>query len=347
MRVRFARAAALVLAAFAVTGGVALATGAVGAIVGADGTIQGCYQKVNGQLRVVASAGDCRPSELPVSWSQQGPQGLRGQQGPQGEQGPAGPQGEQGLQGEQGPQGERGPSGPAGPSGVTCELEQRIKAAAPSFVFSAGCAPSGSGGSGGPAEGSACDDGNPNTGGDVISGGVCVGTPIVTPTGPEVCDGIDNDGDLIVDEGIVFPQVPNAVVGCGAGGVVAIVACEPGYSDANGSMDDGCELREDEYEQNDAQASARSVPFGSLTANIAPEADDDWYRYQATCSLSSSCSPTFSASAGVQLDVLEDGVPVGSGTSVEVGPRFSDHTYLVRASAPGFVSSYFIIASER
>ena len=49
---------------------------AASGIVGADGTINGCYAKQNGQLRVVPPGAECRPSEEPLQWSQQGPQGV-------------------------------------------------------------------------------------------------------------------------------------------------------------------------------------------------------------------------------------------------------------------------------
>ncbi|MBV8859664.1 MAG: hypothetical protein JOZ02_22215 [Acidobacteria bacterium] len=86
---------------------VALAGGIVAAsIPAADGTVNGCYQKNNGQLRVVESAAQCHPSELALTWQQQGPQGP---QGPVGPQGPAGPQGPQGPQGEPGASAAGGP----------------------------------------------------------------------------------------------------------------------------------------------------------------------------------------------------------------------------------------------
>ena len=63
-----------------------------------NGVIHGCYQKNNGQLRVIYPAvSSCSPSETPLQWSQTGPQG------PVGPQGPEGPQGPQGAQGPQGP----------------------------------------------------------------------------------------------------------------------------------------------------------------------------------------------------------------------------------------------------
>ena len=49
--------------------------------------IYGCYQKVNGQLRIVNASSQCRPSELLISWN------IVGLQGPAGPAGPTGPQG--------------------------------------------------------------------------------------------------------------------------------------------------------------------------------------------------------------------------------------------------------------
>lgn len=67
---------------------IALAVGVASAAIpdSDDGEIHGCYQKNNGQLRVIdAQAGDtCRPSELPLVWSQEGPSGPSGPSGPTG-----------------------------------------------------------------------------------------------------------------------------------------------------------------------------------------------------------------------------------------------------------------------
>jgi hypothetical protein len=64
--------------------------------------ITGCYQKLNGQLRV-ADFSTCTSAELPISWAIQGPQGLQGPAGPPGPQGDPGQQGIQGIQGPAGP----------------------------------------------------------------------------------------------------------------------------------------------------------------------------------------------------------------------------------------------------
>lgn len=71
-------------------------------------TIQACVHKNSGDVRIVASPGDCRPPEVPLAWNQQGIQGERG------------PQGEPGEPGAPGDPGEPGPPGPPGqPGGLT------------------------------------------------------------------------------------------------------------------------------------------------------------------------------------------------------------------------------------
>lgn len=115
----------------ALTAVVAVAGGMVAAsIPAADGTITGCYQKNNGQLRVVESAGQCHPSEQAITWQQEGPQGPQGPIGPQGPAGPQGATGPQGLTGPEGPEGPAGPAGPEGPQGPAGE-----SASGPPYVW--------------------------------------------------------------------------------------------------------------------------------------------------------------------------------------------------------------------
>ena len=85
-------------------------------------TYYGCMTSKGGTLYNVNTNGtvSCKSGDTPVSWNQEGPQGLQGPAGPQGEQGaqgPAGPQGEQGIAGPDGHQGETGLTGPEGPQG--------------------------------------------------------------------------------------------------------------------------------------------------------------------------------------------------------------------------------------
>jgi len=81
----------------------------VSAVVADNGsTITACAQKNNGQLRLVQSAGECRPSEIAVQWNGAG---VPGPQGATGATGPQGPAGAQGPTGAQGPIGAQGPVG--------------------------------------------------------------------------------------------------------------------------------------------------------------------------------------------------------------------------------------------
>jgi collagen triple helix repeat protein len=97
--------AAAVIAVVCSGSAVAFAAGKL-SIPGSNGIINGCYNRTNGNLRVVAAAGACRHPELPVSWNQTGPQG------------PAGPQGPTGATGATGATGPQGPAGPAGAPGT-------------------------------------------------------------------------------------------------------------------------------------------------------------------------------------------------------------------------------------
>jgi hypothetical protein len=91
-------------------------------------TYYGCIKTNGGTLYNVNTTAElaCKNGDTPVSWNQEGPQGLQGPAGAQGEQGvpgdagatgPMGPQGDQGPMGPVGPQGEPGPVGPTGPQG--------------------------------------------------------------------------------------------------------------------------------------------------------------------------------------------------------------------------------------
>src|SRR2546421_3361222 len=71
------------LIATALAGGIAWA-----AIPGAGGVINGCYQKNEGQLRVIDPGTDrCRSPEIAISWNQQGVKGEKGDTGAPGQDG--------------------------------------------------------------------------------------------------------------------------------------------------------------------------------------------------------------------------------------------------------------------
>jgi hypothetical protein len=59
--------------------------------------IRACYQKENGQLRILLGSEGCRPSEKLISWNIQGPQGQQGLKGDKGDPGMPGEQGPPGV----------------------------------------------------------------------------------------------------------------------------------------------------------------------------------------------------------------------------------------------------------
>jgi hypothetical protein len=102
-----------------VAGALCLVTGgaAYAAISSTGDTINGCYQKNNGQLRIIDPGSDsCRPSEVAISWNQAGPVGATGLTGLTGARGATGASG---ADGAPGPAGATGASGPSGPTGAT------------------------------------------------------------------------------------------------------------------------------------------------------------------------------------------------------------------------------------
>ena len=115
-------------------------------------------------------------------------------------------------------------------------------------------------------------------------------------------------------------NIPNATGAC-AGGVPVLVSCDPGWFNVNGSLVDGCEFREDAFEPNDSSAAARFLAWGSMiTANVAPQGDEDWFRYNASCTFFDTCSPAFTFSGSGTMAVFEDGIQVGSGAVVQLSP---------------------------
>lgn len=93
--------------------------GAAYAAIPDGNTIHGCYKEDYGQLRVIEVSGDCGPSELAISWNQQGPPGLPGRDGEDGRDGVDGVDGADGRDGVDGEDGVDGRDGAAGPSTAT------------------------------------------------------------------------------------------------------------------------------------------------------------------------------------------------------------------------------------
>ncbi len=94
-----------------VGGLIALAFAVVGigyAAIPDGNTINGCYGKLSGVLRVIDTAKNQKCSsylEVPISWSQTGPQGIQGDKGEPGTPGIPGAKGDKGDKGEPGASG--------------------------------------------------------------------------------------------------------------------------------------------------------------------------------------------------------------------------------------------------
>ena len=82
----------------AVAAGATYATTSLTTSAAATNTIQACV-KDNGDVRIVASAADCKRPEHAISWNVVGPAGPAGPAGPTGPAGPAGPVGAPGTDG--------------------------------------------------------------------------------------------------------------------------------------------------------------------------------------------------------------------------------------------------------
>ena len=201
------------------------------------GVIHACANNQSGSLRLVDAASDCRNSERAVEWSRGGsipiPQACPTGQfvtgidssgqltcavpgatgGGVGDGSGGGGAGELRCTDSEGPDGQFETPPPLPNASGACNLatgEVRIGQCYPSYHDLNG----------------------------IVTDGCEYGP--VTVTGPEVCDGLDNDADGRVDEEVVPPPVPNGSAVCQEG--VFVVLCSPGFSDANAVLSDGCEV---------------------------------------------------------------------------------------------------------
>jgi hypothetical protein len=84
----------------------------------------------------------------------------------------------------------------------------------------------------------------------------------------EVCNGIDDDGDGVIDNGAPVPAIPNGTSGC-VNGAFKIVSCNAGFADADGLFADGCEVNL-LVDPNNCGSIGNHVPSpGTLHANWA------------------------------------------------------------------------------
>jgi hypothetical protein len=111
--------------------------------------------------------------------------------------------------------------------------------------------------------------------------------------GTETCNSIDDDCDGTPDDGTpaaLCGTIPNATPACVSGSCV-IGTCNTGYYDLDLVYSNGCECGRDGYEPSGGSCSA-AYNLGTLTdnpgtyltvtGNIVPSGDEDWYRVTVT-----------------------------------------------------------------
>lgn len=277
------------LGAFLLGGTTVAVAVAAGTIVEADGRINGCIDRA-GAVRIVADPAECRVQELAIYWNQTGPTGPTGPTGATGAGGPTGPSGATGATGATGSIGPIGPTGPMGPTGATGGVGPTGVAGPSGADGSIGptgptgpTGPSGAAGPTGPTGATGPGGAQGPTGAtgatgvigsfDGLAGLACtiggqVGTislsynatgdatlrcsAACTPTGAEVCNGLDDDCDGQSDEGNPggFVSCNTGLFGaCSAGATsctdgalmcVQLVARSPVDNTCNG-VDDDCD----------------------------------------------------------------------------------------------------------
>jgi hypothetical protein len=268
---RMRRFVVLVAIGLAATAGVAVGSTLVApSFVDAHGVYHGCVKHGSDVLRVLATGDSCRPAETAIDWNRTGPQGPQGIQGPKGDTGGQGPKGDTGAQGPNGGTGAQGPKGDVGPPGPAlagsgCTLPSGAAGTVQTTVAASGaisfaCVAAGGGGGGGsacpsplpsyanattvcdPATGTvslSCNAGWADANG-LIADGCESQLPAATPQ-PEVCNGIDDDLDGVVDNHLTdVPTIAHGTAGC-VGGRYQIVACDAGWIDADFVFANGCE----------------------------------------------------------------------------------------------------------
>lgn len=231
---------------------VALLSAGVASVVTAGASdepnvIHGCAANRNGALRIVSAPTECTSRETPISWNEQGVPGLPGAPGIS----PA-----------------AGTSCPSGEFVTGIATDGNLVCAAPTNGGSGG----GDTGGGDTGGGLRCIDADgdgtyetpppiPNAQGecDLLTGEAflaqcnadyhdlngdladgCEYGPVPV-TGSEVCDGLDNDADGMVDDGVLVPTAPNTDYTCDSNLGIISFTCHPGFEDANGEFSDGCE----------------------------------------------------------------------------------------------------------
>lgn len=185
--------------------GVTMATVALAVGNGSD-SYTGCLTRFGVITKVAignSPARTCSSRQVEISWNAEGPAGVPGADGVQGPQGPMGLPGADGA---------TGPQGPAGADGGSCTVGE-----GPTGTYTMTC---------------------PNGDSVTWTGGTATTSTTQPPFSIEVCDGVDNDGNGSVDEGLGYcfngAPAPNTD---GA-------SCDAGFIDLDGDPATGCEAQQ-------------------------------------------------------------------------------------------------------
>ncbi len=213
---------------------------------------------------------------------QGGETGKGGDAGAAGNAGKGGDGGNAGIGGEAGAAGNAGEAGTAGTGGSTGNGGEAGAAGNAGNAGNGGS--TGNGGEAG-AAGNAGSAGSTGTGGKAGAAGGCIDA--VDPSLPEVCNGVDDDGDDCVDEatfeGLCTPLFPgatgNATLACNSG-ACTLESCSSGLSNTNTYLFDGCETNAVTYDPGQ-----ESAVFDVRTSNgwsylLTYQDDKSWLSFQ-------------------------------------------------------------------
>src|SRR5205085_1891818 len=90
-----------------------------------------------------------------------------------------------------------------------------------------------------------------------LDGTIANGCEVAAPVA-EICNGIDDNGDGVIDNGAPVPPVANGTAGC-VNGSFQIVACNASWADVDLIFADGCEVNL-QFDSNNCGFVGNAVP---------------------------------------------------------------------------------------